>query len=154
MALQQVVRRWYEATINLKDKKVGAQEKAKVHKEHHTGVIPQGVAFDRQFKEAHMEHYCIKTNARDNCVSFGNEIALVCNVLLINANIWFVYQSFANVETFFKYPVDSDFLGIFKVSNLANTLKVRPLADVTSKNVILPHDRHAFVVIPIIHSNY
>lgn len=153
MALQQIIRRWYEVEKNCPKKKVIQFKKVTVHKEHHCGQVPQGVAFTGQFKEAHMEHFVIKINSRDNCVSFENEVALVCNILLVNTEVWFVYQSFANTYNFFEYPVGSDFLGIHKVENVAHALNIRPVTDVTSKNVKLPHG-HGFVVVPMIHSRH
>ncbi|XP_070205914.1 uncharacterized protein [Littorina saxatilis] len=152
MPLQQVVKRFQESSANSNKKRIRTTQDTCVCKEHHYGIVPHGVLFDNQYKEVSTNDFCIKTNSKDNCVSFGNEIGLVSNILSVASNVWLVYQSFESVDTFFNYPCQSAFLGIFKVRNLSQVIKLKPIEEITSKNVILPYQQ-GFVVVPLCHSS-
>jgi len=149
-ALQQVIKRWYEESAHYTEK-LKPFKGARANKEHNSGPVPEGVSSHTQYKELQLEKFCIRVCLRDNCVSFGNEIGLVQNILSISSEMWIVFQAFEDVDTFFKYPCDSNFLGIFTVDKLSQVLRMKPVADITSKNVILPH-RERYIIIPMFHS--
>jgi hypothetical protein len=61
-----------------------------------------------------------------------------------------VYQLFANKQSFFSYPLDSDLLDIYSVSELAVQEHVSLLNDSIRKFVLLRAE-NALVVVPMLH---
>ena len=74
-------------------------------------------------------------------------------VILIDSKMSVVYQRFCNRCNFFEYPVQSHFLGIYKVWNLGSEFRIGSIENITTKNVILPY-KEGFVVIPALHTRF
>ena len=117
MPLEQVVRRWFEVTRNNKQKACVTGTTPTVCKPYHSGYVPPQVLFCSQFTELEMNGFTINLNPRNNCVTIHNDLVLVCNILTIDSTVFIVCQRFCNKNSFFEYPVHSDFLRIFKVWN-------------------------------------
>ena len=101
MPLEQVVRRWFEVTRNIKQKACVKGTTPTVCKLYHSGYVPPQVQFCSQFKELQMNGFTINLNPRNNCVTIHNDLVLVQNILTIDSTVFIVCQRFCNKSSFF-----------------------------------------------------
>jgi predicted XRE-type DNA-binding protein len=119
--------------------------------EHQSGVIPQGVGMCKQFKSAIVNGIRICTTAGDNCVTLGNDVILIKNILLSgSSDTLLVYQKFTELTDFFTYPLPSSDIGIYKSSGLSHEVHCVNVTAVVKKNVMLPY-MGDYVMFPLIH---
>lgn len=83
------------------------------------------------------------TNNRSN-------LGLVKNIVSVNGAVHLMYQLFANKQSIFSYPLESDLLDIYSVSELALHEHVSLLNDSDRKFVLL-RTENAFVAVPMLH---
>lgn len=151
-ALEQVIRRWHEKIRNLSSQKQRKVGQAKLHKPHYSNNLPQGLIPDEQFGELQIEGMKITLGMRDSCITLQNDIGIAVNFVVIDKKIWIVYRKFRKRSSFFEYPIESEFLNIFKVWNLEKTLSYKTVDEFKYKNVILPHQQ-GFIVSPLTHTS-
>ena len=89
----------------------------------------------------------------DNCVLTAvGQIGLVKNIVHCEGHIQLLLSLYTKVNSLFSYPLHSEEIDIFCVSEEHNTLLVLPLAEVLCKCVRLPVDEVTYAVMPLIHS--
>jgi hypothetical protein len=103
-----------------------------------------------QYSEIHCQNFCIKTSVGDNCIMINNNLGLVKNIVSVNSVVYLVYQLFVNKKSFFSYPLDSELLNIYSVSELDVQEHVSLLNDSIRKFVLMPTE-NAFVAVPLLH---
>ena len=140
--LAQIVRRLSEKA----DVKVDKPSYPKFSKGHENGPLPDVLVDGQQYQKVQTENYILKTCVKDSSVRILGEFCILKNIILSEeGQISVVYQSFQTVEIFFTVPLESKLLGIVKVSNLNENLKIAKLADIEAKCVILPY-KNAHVI--------
>lgn len=117
--------------------------------EHHNGYVPAGIGLCKQFKSILVNGVHIAISTGNNCITLGNNIAVVRNILKTDVDIFFVYQTFHEFHDFYTYPLHSSKIGIYLVSQLNSELFIARLCDFKKKNVMLPF-KDSFVVIPLL----
>ena len=118
---------------------------------HEQGPLPFVFKDYEQYTSIRCNNIFFSTKDSDNCVKVHDKVSLIRNILKKDKAIVFLYEPFSNASNFFKYPLDSSDLGIFKVSNLSGCFYTAYFKDITCKFVRFPHKKK-FVVIPILHS--
>ena len=87
----------------------------------------------------------------DNCIRVGNDKGLIRNILQKhNSDVYVLYEPFKRASDFFKYPLPSSHLGIFKVSELSGSLRCAALTEVSCKYIRLPY-KESHILIPLLH---
>ena len=147
--LPQVIRRLKELH-SLTTAVIQADWHNKLKAEHTLGPVPHGYLPCTQFTHVHMADYMISRCSGDNCIKVNNRIGVVQNILKRDANIHVVYKIFRSQNSLFKYPFDSKFLSIFKVTELTENLHVCELTDIHGKCVLLPVNA-SYAAMPLIH---
>ena len=146
--LQQIIRRLHEKSEHHRGDKDSHKFPPYLKKKHNMGPVPQGYPLCEQYSQVHIENCCLTTMQGDNCVKVSQNIGLVRNVLLCKGDIHLVLEYFQTVANFFDYPLQSETLGIHKVSDLNGHLHAVPLSEIQCKCVLLPF-RDANVVTPV-----
>lgn len=147
--LQQAIRRLSETRNLSKFQNKGIVEMPR--RTHLDGPVPAGYDRCMQFHEIHMPLFYLAKNECDACVRIGNDIALICNILQMNDEIYVAYHVFSTVEDFFSYPLQSSCLGIYKVSDICRRLQVAHITEIAYKYVLLRR-RDISVAIPLLHN--
>ena len=149
--LQQVVRRLSERAQSktAKHNKPTSTDAHVLKEEHDDGPIPRGYAATQQFKKLFLNTFCIGINAADNCVKIGEEICLVGNIFVRDRITYVVYKQFKQKRSYFNYPLDSQALGIYQVSELSQDWSVSVVPEI-KKYVHLLHGG-VHVAVPLLH---
>lgn len=147
-ALTQVIRRLSEIEHANTDLS-GQTEGYKL--EHKDGPVPVTNGDLPQFKALFKNGFIVKTSKRDCCIKIGDEVVLIENFFVDGGTEYVAGRQFVCKEPFFAYPFDSRELGIYKVSQLAKSLKFFVMEEHVQKYVRLPF-QNGFVVVPLLHS--
>lgn len=151
-ALTQVVRRLSEIDSLNHSTDLCRQSGKKYTVEHQNGPAPHSDGGDlHQFKVLSMDGFTVKTSKRDSCIKVGDEVVLVENFIIDGEVEYIAGREYRSKDPFFVYPFDSRALGIFKVSNLATSVKYFLMGDNVQKYIRLPY-YNDFVVVPLLHS--
>lgn len=147
----QIVRCLSECTNNRRVHDGHMKAGTVLRKEYIGGPLLQGVkGAIQEFKELHLNQFCVKITEGDNCIKIGDDIGLIQNILLLEGNMYLLYYQFHAVETFYIYPLSSSSLGVFLLSQLPESLKCVKVDDGLCKYVLLPFkDKH--VGMPLLH---
>jgi len=161
LPLQQVVRRLLEQErtgSRIVDPNSSSDVKPQLLREHWRGPLPAECVGAKQFSQILLSNMFLASNKRDSCVILADgPIAVINNILLKDDDIIIVYKTFGISDSLFDYPLQSKSLGIFKVSNLGDTLHCAKLSSIVQKCLLLPCDdmtdnrscSHA--VLPLLH---
>ena len=103
-----------------------------------------------QFKKLVLGSSTIGTSSGDCCVKIRGEICLISNIFLQGDTTYVVYNVFRRKCPFFEYPLDSQKLGIVRVSMLRSDMCVSACADIEGKYVLLKNG-DVYVAIPMLH---
>ena len=105
------------------------------------------------FKKASLKNDCIihTSSFADSIIKFGSEIGKVHDVFSFRNANYLVVQKFDCVEDFFRNPISSSSVGIFKVTKLLDNKEVIILDESVCKCMLLPH-KNFHVAIEIIHA--
>src|SRR5688572_11794649 len=93
-----------------------------LQKEHFGGPISSRFSFCKQFKEYEKTDYGITIFDSNNCVLIGNNVVLIRNFIDVNSDQLVVFQMFEILQPHCMYPLDSSYLQVYRVYNLANKL--------------------------------
>lgn len=147
--LEQVIRRLSEKQNEVQDEARGTPI---FQQKHHAGPVPVMLSTTtiQQFKVLNLPDCILKITEGNNCVQIGNSIALVHNFISSQGQNYIVYKQFRSIKSYFKYPLNSKLLGIFKVKKLRTDLEVSLITDIVRKYVLMPK-RNYYVAIPLLH---
>ncbi|GAA6081362.1 uncharacterized protein LOC113085053 isoform X1 [Tachysurus ichikawai] len=107
----------------------------KLDKEHTNGPVPECFSQQaRQFKVLAIDDIVVKLNERDSCVKIDNQLILVQNFVEDEGGV----NEYKQVEHFFKYPIDSNELGIYVVSNLSTNVRCFMIGKKLQKRYSIP----------------
>ncbi|XP_059196234.1 uncharacterized protein LOC131977004 [Centropristis striata] len=118
--------------------------------QHYVGPVPDGLQAVAQYRELKTEQWSMRVSTGDNVFSIDGEICLVYNIIKSVEGIHVVFKVFTQLESFFDYPMSSDFLRIFVVLQPTGPFKVAKLSQVSHKCMLLPY-KDKFVVMPLLH---
>lgn len=127
------------------------QQQYGTKKQHASGPVVAGLVHCKQYCELHLEEFCLKTSFGDNCIAFDNKIALVANICNDGTVISLIVQRFKVMKKFFRHPLSSTDLGIYKLSKLSKRFEICPVSQIRSKYVLLPHTKDKWIGIPLLH---
>lgn len=152
--LQQAYCRLVESNNDLKI--ISQTENVQFFYEHFSGVR---LHFDRDYKEYKkislsglqltIHSYA---NADSYCLTQGNLVVQINNILEKNSDIVFIGKSFENYNSLYKYPFDSKILNIYVISKLS-ALQCWSLKQIQAKCLVFPMENtESFVSFPLLHS--
>ena len=118
LPLQQVIRRISERPDTTEGNDSNVQMR-KLKRRHTSGPLPGNLQVTSEFLELHLDDFVVKTSLGDNCVQIGADIVLVRNFFRTNHIDCVLFDKFSVREEFFRYPLNSSTLDIFKVRNLS-----------------------------------
>jgi len=121
-------------------------------KQHYVGPVPDGLQAEAQYRELHTEKWQMKVSTGDNVFAIGRDICGIYNIIQTAEEIHVVYKVFTNMGNFFSYPLSSDFLKVFIVTQPTGPFKVAKASEISHKCVLLPY-KDRFVVMPFLHSH-
>lgn len=139
--LQQIIRRLSERCLAVQCTALEV-----LQKEHCMGPVPSQFTICRQFREYHTHDCTVTLSHKDNCVLIGRDVALVRNFLLLEHDMFVVFQKFAHLTAFYTYPVDSVEFDVFRVADLDKHLHVAAVSAIRNKCVILSLAGNTFVI--------
>ena len=93
----------------------------------------------------------ITTKSPDNCVAIGNQIAVVRNFARSDTSDYGIFQYFHFAKAFYSYPLSSDDIGIFTVTQRDRKLRAVSVTDTTNKCVLMEKNGIS-VAIPFLHT--
>lgn len=117
--------------------------------QHFVGPVPDGLEATAQYRELQTEQWSMKGSTGDNVFAIDGDICVIHNIIQSVEGIYVVFKVLTEMETFFNYPMSSDFLRIFIVSQPIGPLKVAKASQVSHKCVLLPY-KEGFVVMPLL----
>jgi hypothetical protein len=126
-----------------------------VKQEHQNGPLLAGVANCKQYKEVQLTEYILNINTGNNCICYhDSRIALIRNVCSDGHLVFLIVQLFCKKDSAFLSPLNSADIGIFILSDLSRELHIVPVANVTCKYVLLPHESTGkqWIGIPLLHT--
>lgn len=113
------------------------------------GTVKLKANSDAKFNSIHL-----KGNKKDSHILLKDGKVFVINSDYVTLEgKCFVGKKYINYESFFSYPVRSEILNIYKVSQLSDEEQHISLSDIQQKMVAMPFDEHSLIVIPLIHCN-
>lgn len=146
--LAQIIRRLSEvekiSTVQLPCKNLIMQ--------HYLGPVPDGLQVIAQFRGLQNEKWLMKVSTGDDVFTIDGDLCVIHNIIQCLDGIYVVYQIFADMEVFFKYPMSSDFLRVFVVSQPTGPFEVSKVSQVSQKCMLLPN-KDKYVVMPLLHSH-
>ena len=96
--------------------------------------------------------YAIKRSSKsDSLICFKSCIAYVVDIAMVESTTFFMVKKCADVLNFFRKPVFSSKIGIFKYKNLCSDFKIiNAHVESITKCMVLPHKQH-FIVLTMFH---
>jgi len=85
---------------------------------------------------------------RDCCIQYREQFGLIMNILKQKDSAMGVIQLFTHQEDFLRYPAPSKRIGIARVSNLRQRMKVVPLK-LCHKAIHLPYKNGTFIAMTL-----
>ncbi|KAE8576519.1 hypothetical protein XENTR_v10004219 [Xenopus tropicalis] len=119
--------------------------------QHYVGPVPDGLQATAQYRELRTEHWSVKASTGDNVFAIGKDICVILNIVQSVKEIYVVFRVFTQIANFFNYPMSSDFLRVFIVSEPTGPLRVAKASQISHKCVLLPY-KDKFVVMPLLHT--
>jgi len=97
--------------------------------------------------------FVVKVNSPDNCIMYRSKIGLEANIVSDGHSVSIIVQKFAITEAFFRKPLKSSDIGIYKVGKLSKHIEICMISDIQRKYALLPyHASRKYVAVPINHS--
>lgn len=90
----------------------------------------------------------VNTNGETNIIKIVN----ICYNSLLKKEV-ILGRKFETVECFFKKPIKSSDIGVYKISNYSKKVEMWNIGDLKVKYAVLPIDENVSVGTPIIHFN-
>ena len=147
--LQQVVNRWYESESHVTFQSFNNFQ---LKKQHQNGPLLPELKTKKQFSIIIKDGLTVATKERDACIKISSDVAKVCNIVEEHdGKVTVVYKKYRTIQDFFKYPMPSSDLNIFRVSNLSSNLYKADVSEILLKFVRLPYKKESYVVYPILH---
>lgn len=147
--LAQIIRRLSEvekiSTVELPCKALRMQ--------HYVGPVPDGLQATAQYRELQTERWSVKVSTGNNVFAIGRDICVIHNIVQSVEGIYVVFRVFTDMVNFFNYPISSDFLRVFIVSEPTGPFRVAKASQISHKCVLLPH-KDKFVVMPLLHDQF
>lgn len=147
--LQQLANRMSEGYFHVSSTVV---EQFGVKKEHTLGPVVAGLVHYKQYRELHTREYYLNSTYGNNCIAFDEKIALVANICCNGPEICLIVQCFKQKKCFFKQPLSSTDVGIFKLWRLSKHFEICRLPQIRCKYVLLPYNGDKWIGMPLIHS--
>ena len=124
-----------------------------VKHEHTSGPMVVGALHCKQYRQVQLTDFVIKVDGPDNCIMYGSKIGLVANVVSDGNSVSVIVQKFGSMKSFFRKPVKSSDIGIYKVSKLSKHMEMCRISLIERKYILLPYrDGRKYVAIPVNHS--
>ena len=122
-------------------------------KSHFDRPIPDTYHNCYQFKK-YSGNFLVSESKQDSYFEISGTIIAEKNILVNPSNeVLVVYQKYCSMASFFDYPLDSAFLGIYVVGDLEKQLHVASVILLTRKHKLISIDQH-YVAMPLVHNNY
>lgn len=118
---------------------------------HFAGPLLCNLPCESQFKSVCINNETFSLKRGDNCVSFDGEIGVIQNIILSEGVLYALVKKFRHACDFFEYPVKSSFLGIYKVSQMAESLVKIVLDNNVQKCTLYPHN-DVSISFPLLHT--
>ena len=121
--------------------------------EHDNGPLVDDYTECTQYSAVETPEFTLSLSDRDSCVlTEAGHVGLVKNILQCQKHVQLVLSLYKDVNSLFTYPLRSEEVDIFCVSEEQSTFVVLPLYNVRCKCVRLPVDEVSFVVMPLLHA--
>ncbi len=151
--LQQVIKRIFEKQkLSFDSCKVKKRQTPFCQYDHHTGpfIWPE-LSGAVQYKCVHLEPFKLSLSPNNNCILLNTlQVGVVQNIISKDSQIFVAVKLFHTAESFYKYPMESSKLNIFKVSHLQDVLSIFNINDVVSKCVRLPISDNEYLALPFL----
>ena len=124
---------------------------------HLNGPIPTGYSDYEQFSVVKLKDFTLNLK-RDSCVQIGQRISVIKNILKFADETFVVSQTFSKLEDFFKRPIRSSTVGIYKVSSLSKRLYVDNVNCISKKCTLINYEKNAvtrtktYIALTILHT--
>lgn len=109
-----------------------------------------------QYNAMQLHDLTLKTSQKDGCVALAcGNICVIKNIVQRDCEVFIIYQQFLQKKSFYDYPLQSQDLGIFEVSQLSVLLEVASVSEITHKYVCMKNLRQnsTFIAVPLAHLN-
>lgn len=124
-----------------------------VSKEHYSGPVVAGLITYKQYKQLEMNGFRLTLDTPDNCIMIESKVFLIVNIFSDGHNISLLVQKFKRQKEFFKKPIKSSHIGIFRVSKIDKKLLIYSSCEITAKVVLMPYRKKQWIAVPINHSH-
>ena len=119
---------------------------------HTDGPLPQHFSVALQYSKVSNGQFTLSTKQGDNCISVGDRIAVVQNIVQEEDDVYVIYRRFRQQESYYSYPCESSHIGTYKVRELCDDIGVCRLSSIKSKCVLYPESEgDSLIAIPIAH---
>ncbi|XP_051174800.1 uncharacterized protein LOC127290343 [Leptopilina boulardi] len=112
---------------------------------HAEGPVPENIPANicRQFQKLEIREVTFATNLRDSCCSLQDtRIGIIRNILKVEEEIFFIFESFQRKEPLYHIGVTSDVVGVYSCSDLSNVIEAIPLNEIKDKCYRMPCWNH------------
>ena len=124
-----------------------------VKREHSGGPLVVGVLHCKQYRQLQLRDFVVKVSSPDNCIMYRTKIGLVVNIVSDGNTVSMLVQKFGRMKSFFRKPLNSSDIGIYKVDRLSKHMEVCSVSDIQRKYVLLPYrDGRKWIAIPLNHT--
>ena len=120
---------------------------------HTEGPITSDISIVEQYRELHLDTFCIKLSHADCHVQLRNgDIVVVKNIITReNGYVEILYKKFNVAEDIFTYPMASSDIGVFRLATVGGRMHHCSVSSIVRKYVVLPF-KDVFVGVPLIHT--
>ena len=94
--------------------------------------------------------YDLTVRNRGDC--FNSKIFILKNIVIEEEIPYLIMQEYCSKEPMFEFPISSEDLGIYKLSNLGTDYTVEKLSNITCKYILVPCSNYVYGV-PLLNSD-
>ena len=115
--------------------------------------IANEVKVGLHFRKLKFGSLTLKVGKSDSCFrTVSGDIIVLKNIVRQQRRVYLIGRKFLPLEDYYKYPIPSSDLGIFRVSALGRERLAFQLSDVKNKCYLMP-DGHHYVCVPVLHTS-
>lgn len=153
LPLQQVVNRLIEKNSTSLISNNNVPNYPYLKRQHSKGPLVDNIS-GVQYRELYTKEFCLKLSKANNGIILNcKTVCRVENILSNdNGDIILIYKKYINKKDFFKYPILSSILDIYRVKNLSKNNYSESFQNVFCKCLILPFSNDFSVCIPLVHT--
>jgi len=120
---------------------------------HNRGPLPHTFENHVQFHKLETPSTVLRIGERDGIVMIGNSISAIKNILRgPDGDIVVLYSTYQHKSDFYKHPLPSSELGIYRIRQLSNRVLSARYQDLKQKYMLMPviiDNRREGVAVPL-----